>query len=111
MTERALMLARLAATTGLLREMTADVAGDTAGRAPAAGEWPIAEVVRHLVEGDRETFLPRLRRMLAESRPVFDARRAGAGDTTDLPTLVAAFASAREQVVKTLRGLDDAGWG
>lgn len=104
------MLARLAATPGLLREMTADVAGDTAGRAPAAGEWSIAEVVRHLVEGDRDTFLPRLRRMLAESRPVFDARRAVAGDSTDLPTLVAAFASAREQVVKTLRSLDDAGW-
>src|SRR6185295_1215408 len=32
------------------------------------------------------------------------------GDATDLPTLVAAFASARAQVVRTLRGLDDAGW-
>ena len=110
MTARELTLARMAATAGLLREMTADLDGETAGRAPAPGEWSIAEVVRHLVEGDRDTFLPRLRRMLAESRPVFEKTAVAPGDRTDLPTLVAAFASARAQVVKTLRGLDDAAW-
>jgi uncharacterized damage-inducible protein DinB len=110
MTARELRLARMAATAGLLREMTADLDGETASRAPASGEWSIAEVVRHLVQGDRDTFLPRLRRMLGESRPVFDKTTVAPGDATDLPTLVAAFASARTQVVKTLRGLDDAGW-
>ena len=110
MTARELMVARLAATPRLLREMTADLSGETAARPPKPGDWPVAEVVRHLVEGDRETFLPRLRRMLAEARPAFDKTPPTAGDRADLATLVAAFASAREQAVKILRGLDDAGW-
>lgn len=110
MTARELALARMTATGGLLREMTADLDGDTATRPPRAGEWSIAEVVRHLVQGDRDTFLPRLRRMLAEPRPVFDKPTPAPGDRSDLPTLVAAFGSARAQVVKTLRGLDEAGW-
>ena len=110
MTERELRLARMAATARLLHEMTADVTGESAARPPAPGEWSIAEVVRHLVEGDRDTFLPRLRRMLAETRPVFDSRQPAGGDRADLPTLVAAFGSAREQVMKIVRGLDEAGW-
>ena len=110
MTERELRLARMAATGRLLREMTADLTGETAARPPAAGEWSITEVVRHLVAGDRDTFLPRLRRMLGEARPVFDRTPPADGDRADLSTLVAAFASAREQAVKILRGLDEAGW-
>ena len=110
MTARDLMLARLAATPRMLRELIADVAGDAGSRAPAPGEWSIVEVVRHLVEGDRDTFLPRLRRMLTEMRPTFDKRAPVLGDATDLPTLAAAFASAREQALKRLLGLDEAGW-
>ena len=66
------MLARLTTAPGMLRELTTDVTGEQAGKPPAPGEWSIADVVRHLVEGDRDTFLPRLRRMVAETRPVFD---------------------------------------
>jgi hypothetical protein len=110
MTARELSVARMAATAGLLREMTADLDGESSARAPASGEWSIVEITRHLVQGDRDTFLPRVRRMLGESRPVFDKTTVAPGDATDLPTLVAAFASARAQVVRTLRGLDDAGW-
>ena len=109
MTERELSVARLTATPVLLREMTRD-AGELAWRPPASGEWSIAEVVRHLVEGDRDTFLPRLRRMLADSRPVFDKSRPAAGDSADLATLLDAFADARRQAVTLLGGLDDAGW-
>jgi uncharacterized damage-inducible protein DinB len=110
MTERALIVARLAAAAGLLRELTSDVTAEQAARSPAAGEWSIVEVVRHLVEGDRDTFLPRLRRMLAETRPAFDKTAGAAGDASDLATLVAAFASARAQVAKILESLDAAGW-
>lgn len=110
MTARELLVARMDAAPRLLREMTADVGGETALRPPKAGEWSITEIARHLVEGDRDTFLPRLRRMLTETRAVFDKSAPPRNDDSDLPTLVAAFASAREQVVKTLRGLDDAGW-
>lgn len=109
-TEQALILARLASTAGLLRELTSDVTPEQGVRSPAPGAWSIVEVVRHLVEGDRDTLLPRLRRMLAEPRPVFDRTTAVEGDASDLPTLVAAFGSARAQVVKILSGLEPAGW-
>jgi uncharacterized damage-inducible protein DinB len=110
MTERELTVARLTATPALLREMARDAAGELAWKPPKPGEWSIGEVVRHLVEGDRDTFLPRLRRMLAESRPVFDKTTFVAGDRADLATLLDAFSDARRQAVALLRGLDDAGW-
>ena len=110
MTEQALILARLSSTAGMLRELTSDVTPEQGARPPASGEWSIVEVVRHLVEGDRDKLLPRLRRMLAEARPVFEPTTPAAGDASDLATLVAAFAAAREQVVKVLTGLDAAGW-
>ena len=109
MTERELAVARLTVTPTLLGEMTRD-AGERAWTPPKPGEWSIGEVVRHLVEGDRDTFLPRLRRMLAESRPVFDSRRPDPGDRADLATLLAAFAAARRQAVALLGGLDETGW-
>ena len=104
------MLARLSTAPAMLRELTSDVTGEQAAKPPAPGEWSIAEVVRHLVEGDRDTFLPRLRRMVAEPRPLFDKTAPASGDASDLATLVAAFASARAQVMKILTGLDAAGW-
>ena len=110
MTDRALMLARLSAASGMLRELTSDVTVEQAAKPPVAGEWSVIDVVRHLVEGDRDTFLPRLRRMLAETRPMFDKTITAAGDASDLSTLVGAFASARAQVVKILDGLEAAGW-
>ena len=104
------MLARLSTAPGMLRELTTDVTGEQAARPPAPGEWSIADVVRHLAEGDRDKFLPRLRRMVAGTRRVFDTTAPVAGDASDLATLVAAFASAREQVMKILTKLDAAGW-
>jgi uncharacterized damage-inducible protein DinB len=110
MTPRELSVARLAATPTLLREMTRDATGDLGSTPPKPGEWSIVDVVRHLVEGDRDTFLPRLRRMLAESRPTFDKSRPAAGDRADLTTLLAAFSDARRQAVGLLGRLDEAGW-
>jgi uncharacterized damage-inducible protein DinB len=109
-TEREVTVSRLSTTPVMLRELTSDVTTEQAGKPPAAGEWAIADVVRHLVEGDRDTLLPRLRRMLAETRPVFPTTAAQAGDASDLSTLVAAFASARTEMVKILGALDEAGW-
>ncbi|HVG78039.1 MAG TPA: DinB family protein [Patescibacteria group bacterium] len=110
MTDRELLIAGLAAVPGLLRELTRDVLGPDAAKPPAVGEWSVIDVVRHLVEGDREKFLPRLRRMLAEDRPVFSKTALDPGDASDLPTLVAAFGSAREQVARTLAGMDATAW-
>src|SRR2546426_11691160 len=92
-----------------MREMARDGAGE-AWTPPKPGAWSIGEVVRHFVEGDRDTFVPRLRRMLAESRPVFDTGRRTDGDRADLATLLDAFAAARRQAVALLGGLEEAGW-
>jgi hypothetical protein len=110
MTARELTLARMASTGNLLRELVADVDAELAARPPKTGEWSIVEVVRHLVHGDRDTFLPRLRRMVAESGPTFARTVAPAGDASDVSTLVAAFGGARAEALKILRGLDEAGW-
>jgi uncharacterized damage-inducible protein DinB len=108
-TERTLVQARLAATARMLRELTSDVTPEQGARPPQPGQWSIAEVVRHLVDGDRDKLLPRLRRMLAESHPVFTPT-APATDPTDLGTLVPVFVAAREQITTILGGLDEAGW-
>lgn len=105
----ALVVPCLRATPGLLRAMAAD-AGARAWTPPAPGEWSIAEVVRHLVHGDRDTFLPRLRRMLAEDRPVFDTRGPRDDDPRDLALLLDRFAAARADVLALLAGLDGPGW-
>lgn len=109
MVDHAVTIAYLRATPRMLREMTRDCTAQAA-TPPAPGEWSIVEVVRHLVEGDRDTFLPRLRRMLAEDRPVFPVRRPPENDAADLATLLDVFDRARADVVKILGGLDSTAW-
>jgi len=79
-------------------------------RPPKPGEWAIVDVVRHLVEGDRDTLLPRLRRMLSEVRPTFGVRRPLQHDDSDLTTLLDVFERARADVVRILDGIDDVAW-
>lgn len=110
MTDRALTLASMRATPRMLREMSRDCTREQAWTPPQAGEWSIAEVVRHLVEGDRDTFLPRLRRMVGETRPLFDKTRPAPDTGADLTALLLAFETARHQAVALLEGLDEAGW-
>lgn len=104
------MLASMRATPRMLREMSRDCTAEQAWTPPKAGEWSIAEVVRHLVEGERDTFLPRLRRMLAETRPVFDRTRPAPEPGADLDALLLAFETARQQALALLDGLDEPGW-
>ena len=108
--DRTLTLAQLRVTPRMLREMTRDASATHAVTPPRAGEWSIVDVVRHLVEGDRDTLLPRLRRMLAEDRPVFGVRRPLENDATDLPTLLDVFERARAEVVKILGRLEAKEW-
>ena len=109
--DRELVVANLAATPNLLRLLGEDFSPDLAVKPPRSGEWSVTEVVRHFVEGERDTFLPRLRRMLAEERPVFPSRdRQASADRSDLATLLGAFESARGEVIKILNGLEPPQW-
>lgn len=108
--DRALILASLRVTPRMLREMKRDCTTADVTTPPKPGEWAIVDVVRHLVEGDRDTLLPRLRRMLAEPRPVFGVRRPLEHDDSDLATLLDVFERARADVVRILTAIDDAGW-
>ncbi len=109
--DRELVVANLAATPDLLRRLAEDASSAQVTQPPKPGEWSISDVVRHLVEGDRDTFLPRLRRMLAEERPVFPSRdRQASADRSDLATLLGAFESVRGEVVKILKGLELSQW-
>lgn len=108
--DRTLTLAFLGATPRMLREMSRDCTAVQASAPPKPGEWAIVDVVRHLVEGDRDTLLPRLRRMLTESRPVFPPRPRLENDGADLATLLDVFERARGDVVRILGGLDGAAW-
>jgi hypothetical protein len=108
--DTALIVASLRATPTLLRAMASDCSAEQAETPPAPGEWSLAEVVRHLVEGERDTFLPRLRRMVSEERPVFDSGRPAGGDRLHVGARLAAFEAARAQSVDILAGLDAGGW-
>ncbi|HET7876204.1 MAG TPA: DinB family protein [Methylomirabilota bacterium] len=109
--DRSLVVPSLAATPGLLRSVTGDVPAEELWTPPRAGEWSIGDVVRHLVEGERDTFLPRLKRMLAEARPVFDRKGGGDAGSRDLGGLLDGFEDARAEAVRILGSLDAAGWG
>jgi len=108
--ERRMILASLRVTPRMLREMTRDCTTAHASTPPKPGEWAIIDVVRHLVQGDRDTLLPRLRRMLAEPRPVFGVRRPQDHDQSDLATLLDVFERARAEIVRLLGGLGEADW-
>jgi hypothetical protein len=108
--DRALVIPSLQSTPTLLRALAGDATEAQAATAPKPGEWSMVEVVRHLVQGDRDTFLPRLRRMLAEDRPRFEGARDASGDRADLAVLLDAFAAARREAVRILASLDEAGW-
>jgi hypothetical protein len=108
--DRTVIVAALRVTPRMLREMTRDCSAADVTTPPKPGEWAIVDVVRHLVEGDRDTLLPRLRRMLAEPRPVFAVRTPLEHDGSDLATLLDVFERARADVVRILGALDEAGW-
>ena len=108
--EQSLVVLSLEVAPRLLAAMTADCPSALAWTPRAPGEWSIALVVRHLMEGDRDTFLPRLRRMVAEERPVFDTKGGAYTEGRDLPAMVSAFEAARGEAVRSLKALDAEGW-
>lgn len=107
---RELLIQRLDSAPDRLLRLCADLSPEDAAQRPGEGEWSVVEVIRHLVEGDRDTFLPRLRRMLSEDRPAFESRERTQAGESDFEALQSAFESARREAVRILRELEPASW-
>ena len=108
--EQSLVVPSLTVTPNLLRTLTGDATAEQVWQAPKPGEWSMGDVVRHLVAADERVFLPRVRRMLVESRPTFpsveDVLMAG----QSLGPLLDAFEAVRTRLVDTLRPLGPDAW-
>jgi hypothetical protein len=63
-------LETLAATPGRLKDALAGVSKKLALWRPAPGKWSILEIVCHLRDMEREAYLARFRRILAEDEPL-----------------------------------------
>jgi hypothetical protein len=83
---------------------------------PPAGEWPIADVVRHLVAVEDEVWHARLDQLAAaagsETRPRWHHTEPPPRVLSDpgLAAALAAFATYRDATVTRLATLDEAGW-
>jgi uncharacterized damage-inducible protein DinB len=109
--DRRRIVGMLATTPTRLRRLLANVAGEQAARSPRPEDWAALEVLRHLLAGDRDTFLPRLHRIAAEDRPAFAGVREPSGpDGADAGDLLDAFAETRGRAVAFLEALEPAGW-
>ncbi|SRR6266508_1431055 len=63
----------LSATPAQIESLAQGLSSDQLRQTPAAHEWSISEIVRHLLLGERDVVLPRLRRMREENAPVFQS--------------------------------------
>ncbi|MBI1846809.1 MAG: DinB family protein [Candidatus Rokubacteria bacterium] len=79
-------------------------------------EWSMVEILQHLIRGEREVVLPRLRRMLVEDGPVFvssSASRTGFAappQSGDWSAALAAFRRVRADTLTFLDALAEAHW-
>jgi hypothetical protein len=100
-----------AATSGRLAALVAGLDAARLATRPAPDRWSMKEVLAHLAAVERDLFVPRLRRMLAEDWPQFESfdpdawarerdRRLG-----DARQDLAAFQAARAELGALLRGL------
>lgn len=113
---RAEVLAALRATPERVAEATGGLTPAQLRQRPEPGEWSCVEILDHLVLGERDVILPRLRRMRAEDHPAFPssaATRTGfaappqAGDPGER---VAAFRAVRADTLAFLHSLADGDW-
>jgi hypothetical protein len=107
-------LSRMARMPGLLAAALEQAGPARLARRPAAGGFALVEHACHLRDLEREGYLPRVRRLLAEDRPVL----AGfAGDriaaergylSQDAAAAAGDFAAARAELLRVVGGLSPA---
>ena len=110
------LLRSLRATPDRVLELALDFVPIQLARRPKEGEWSMGEILTHLLVGERDVILPRLKRMLAEERPVFpssaSSRTGFAADQGpgDFGAHLAAFRRVREETLAFLEALNGSDW-
>ncbi|HWE39759.1 MAG TPA: DinB family protein [Isosphaeraceae bacterium] len=103
------------AAPALLRKAVAGMTPEQLEARPVAGKWSTLEVVCHLADSD-QAWCHRIKRTIAEDRPLligYDETRFTATlgyHDRDLEEELAAIASMRAQLGRTLRALPEAAW-
>jgi len=65
--------ANLRSTPGAIATLISNLSAEELKRKPEPGEWCLAEILFHLRDDEREVFLPRIRKILAEENPFIAA--------------------------------------
>jgi len=113
---RATLLATLRATPDRVAEATRGLTPVQARQRPVPSEWSCVEILDHLLVGERDVILPRLRRMRAEDHPVFPssaATRTGfaaAPRAGDVHQRLDGFRALRAETIAFLESLGDGDW-
>jgi DinB superfamily len=110
------LLELLHTTPDRVGELARDLTPSQLARPPAAGEWSMGQILDHLLHGERDVILPRLRRMRTEEAPAFPssapdrigfaAKPRGGDFAADL----SAFRGVRQATVTFLQELSDPEW-
>jgi hypothetical protein len=110
------ILATLRATPNRVEASTRGLSPEQRARRPKEGEWSIGEILHHLLIGERDVILPRLRRMLWEDSPVFPSSApsrtgfAAAPAPGDFAEDLSDFHRVRGQTLTFLEGLGGGDW-
>ena len=102
-------LALLAATPATLDALLRHLPEDLTHANEGPGTWTVAQVLAHLIHGERTDWLPRIQIILrageSETFPTFQ-REAHLGDTRSLPELLTEFAELRASSLAQLQALN-----
>ena len=110
------ILQPLQLTPDKVNELAHGLSPSQLARGPREGEWSMNQIVNHLLVGERDVILPRLKRMLRDDAPVFpssaSSRSRGAAGAVpdDFDAALVAFRRVREETLGFLRSLKDLDW-
>ena len=116
MKSREEILATLSATPNRIKDLTHNLADTQLRQGPKTGEWSVGEIVKHLLLGERDLILPRLRRMRRGDAPVFssslmDETGFAAKPISDCLSIdLETFCAARQETLSFLANLSDQEW-
>lgn len=107
-------LDQLKATPAIIQSLLAVLSPEDLRWRPGAGRWSICDVLAHLAEIDRETMLPRARRVIEEDTPAVSAFEPGDDPPAEPAFALAAledFLAARRESLAFLEGVPAAALG